>query len=93
MQPLTILHLTTFRSSIGKKRKSTDGEAAAEAEKEVKKAPTGTSSLTTALAPGVAVVSRKKHKAHAPNPLSAAKPSEDSANSKKKKERKFRKFY
>jgi hypothetical protein len=45
------------------------------------------------LAPGVAFVARKKHRAQAPNPLSNAPASLDSNNSKKKKERKFRKFY
>jgi hypothetical protein len=49
--------------------------------------------LTTALPEGVAVVSRKKHKAKAPNPLSNAKPSEESNNTKKKEKRKYRKFY
>ena len=85
-----------MRRGIGKKRKKADhdGDEANEAAEDTKpKAATGTSSFTTALAPGTAVVARKKHRASAPNPLSNAKPSEDSANSKKKKERKFRKFY
>jgi len=84
--------LTT--TSSGKKRKSSDIVGAEETTPAASAdAPRGTSKLTTSLAPGAAVVSRKKHRANAPNPLSNAKASEDSNNSKKKKERKFRKFY
>mmetsp|Transcript_13551 Transcript_13551/g.29896 ORF Transcript_13551/g.29896 Transcript_13551/m.29896 type:complete len:244 (-) Transcript_13551:109-840(-) len=82
-------------SGVGGKRKglsssgSGDGAAPTETDKQRDKVRT----LAKDLPAGTAVVARKKHKANAPNPLSSAKPSEDSANSMKKKQRKFRKFY
>lgn len=91
------LILFTLSCSSGKKRKSSDIVGAEDTTpvttSDAASGPRGTSKLTTSLAPGAAVVSRKKHRANAPNPLSNAKASEDSNNSKKKKERKFRKFY
>lgn len=85
-----------------RKRAAEDGDDAASEEEgsdsakpasSTSAAGSGTSRLTTALPEGVAVVSRKKHRAKAPNPLSNAKPKEDSKNSAKKEKRKYRKFY
>jgi hypothetical protein len=84
-------------SAKKKRKRSADDESGDEpsdaAEPSKPTASAAIARLTVALPEGVAVVSRKKYKAKAPNPLSNAKPSEESNNTKKKEKRKYRKFY